>query len=170
MSQPTGIHTISALDGRRELAALLGDLTVAWSHAERVMYFAFWVASGTRQEKAFDIYESMSGPKARLDLTLSLFEQDRPDHPNFDKIVEKLRAIVACSSLRNEVVHRTWAADDQNNLYLLSHRMTKRVPELKRVDENQIRTLVKTINSSCDGLLELIQQTFPEAFKPVPPS
>jgi hypothetical protein len=129
MNDQPSFHTISDLPNNRHLAGLLGDLTVAWSHAERVQYFAFWVASGTSQSKAFDIYETLSGPKVRLDLTLSLFVQDKPDHPKFVSLVEKLKALIACSQLRNELVHRTWVSDTSGNLFLLNHRMTKRVPE-----------------------------------------
>jgi hypothetical protein len=162
-------NTIAGLPNNRKLAGLLGDLTVAWSHAERIMYFAFWVASGTTQVKAFDIYESMSGPKNRLDITLALFEQDKPDHPKFESLIQQLKRLVACGQIRNELVHRTWVSDQSGNLFLLNHRMTKRVPEAKAVDEAQIEELLKSVAAACDGLLPLIIEIFPQAFSATNP-
>lgn len=159
-------RTISALPNDRVLAGLLGDLTVAWSHAERMMYFAFWVATGTTQAKAFDIYETLSGPKMRMDLTLSLFEQDRPDHPKFGLLIEKLRAIVAYGQFRNELIHRTWAVNADGEMVLLNHRMSRRQAELKKIDQTSIEDLLRTLASTSDDVLMLTQEIFPDAFRP----
>jgi hypothetical protein len=168
MSDDTKYNMLSSLPLHRDLASLLGDLTVAWSHAERIMYFAFWVASGTTQSKAFDIYESMSGAKQRLDITIGLFEQDKPDHPKYELLVQQLKRLANCGQFRNEIIHRTWVSDEKGKLFLLDHRMNKRVPKAKAIDEDQIKELLKAIAAACDGLIPLIMDIFPHAFAAAP--
>jgi hypothetical protein len=78
--------TISTLDDYPETARLLGTLTVAWSHAERILYIAFWVASETTQQKAFEVYENLPNFRARYELSITLLKQEQGNHPKFPKI------------------------------------------------------------------------------------
>jgi hypothetical protein len=165
-STPIAGHfrTLSSLPDRRELAGLLGDLTVAWSHAERVSFFAFWAASGMTQTKAFDVYESLSGPKARMYITLDLLEQDKLDHPSIPALKAKMAEMVDSGRQRNAIVHKTWVVDDQRNLFLIDTRMPKRGAEAEAINEGILLALIKKIHAACDGYIELLMIIYPDVF------
>ncbi len=165
---PGPFRTLSGLVDRRELAALLGDLTVAWSHAERVSFFAFWAASGMTQTKAFDVYESLSGPKARMDITFDLLEQDKLDHPSIAGLKAKMAELVDSGRQRNAIVHRTWVADDQGNLFLIDSRMPKRGPQAAAINEVIVLALIRKIHAACDGYIELLVSIYPNLFQKTP--
>ena len=157
--------TISTLDDYPETARLLGTLTVAWSHAERVLYFAFWVASETTQQKAFELFETLPNFRARYDLAIALLRQDQANHPKFSDLIVSLQTLVQCFQIRNELVHRTWAKGQDGTLALLDHRLNKKMPQLRSIKGDEIRTTIKLINESCDKILKTIMEIYPHAFK-----
>jgi hypothetical protein len=159
--------TISTLDDYPETARLLGTLTVAWSHAERILYFAFWVASETTQQKAFELYETLPNFRARYDLAIALLKQDQANHPKFSDLILSLQTLVQCFQVRNELVHRTWAKSEDGTLALLDHRLNKKVPQLRSIKDDEIRATIKLINESCDKVIKAIMEIYPHAFKPV---
>lgn len=159
-----GFVTVSSLEDLPETAQLLGNLTVAWSHAERVMYFAFWLASGMTQPKAYDVYESISGFKLRQQITLSLLKHDQKAHPKYPELEAAYAELFQCGKVRNELTHRTWVKDDTGALALLDHRMSGGQTTAKAVDDDQLKTLIKTINRACDRFLAVTREIFPHAF------
>lgn len=157
--------TISTLDSSPETARLLGNLTVAWSHAERILYLAFWVASETNQQKAFEIFESMPNFRAQYDLAISLFKQNDADHPKFPALIDHLGKLVQCFQIRNELTHRTWVKSDDGKIGLLDHRLNKKSPKVRIITDTEIAKTIRQINENCDGLLQSIIEIFPEAFQ-----
>jgi hypothetical protein len=162
---PGPFVTVSGLPQKRELAALLGDLTVAWSHAERISFFAFWVASGMTQTKAFDVYESLSGAHARMKLTIDLLEQDKLDHPAISQLRKKMSDLVMCGRERNALVHRTWVAAPNGELFLIDNRMPNRAVTAEAVSEASVQTLVQRIHAAADGYIDLLIAIYPDAFR-----
>jgi hypothetical protein len=160
--------TLSSLENYPETAALLGHLTVSWSHAERVLYFLFWAALGATQQKAFDVYESMSSFRSRYDLVLRLFQQDKHDHPKVPHLIGHVQTLLQCFSVRNELVHRTWVITASGQLGLLDHRMSKKLPQVRLVKNEEIRTTIKSINEACDKILKAITEIYPHAFAQSP--
>src|SRR5215216_3253184 len=157
--------TLSSLEEFPETAALLGHLTVAWSHAERTLYFLFWVASGTTQQKAFDIYETIASFRHRYDLALDLFREERQDHPKMPELIASLQTLIQCFSVRNELVHRTWVKASTGELGLLDHRMSKKTAQVRVIRNEEIRDTIKRINGTCDKILSTILEIYPHAFK-----
>jgi hypothetical protein len=156
--------TLSSLEEFPETAALLGHLTVAWSHAERVLYFLFWVASGTTQQKAFDIYETIASFRNRYDLALDLFREEKQDHPKMSELIVNMQTLINCFSIRNELVHRTWVKATTGELGLLDHRMNKKNAQIRVVRNEEIRDTIRQINGTCDKILETILAIYPNAF------
>jgi hypothetical protein len=156
--------TISTLDEYPETARLLGTLTVAWSHAERILYLAFWVASETTQQKAFEIYENLSNFRARYDLAITLLKQDQANHPKFPELITNLQTLVHCFQVRNELAHRTWVKSKDGTLALLDHRMNKKVPKLRSIKDDEIRATIKLVNEACDKIVSTIMAIYPHAF------
>jgi hypothetical protein len=156
--------TISTLDDYPETARLLGTLTVAWSHAERVLYLAFWAASETTQQKAFEIYENLANFRARYDLAVTLLKQDQANHPKLPELIAKLQTLIQCFQIRNELVHRTWVRNKDGSLALLDHRINKKVPKLRSIKDDEIRATIKLINATCDNVISIIMGIYPSAF------
>lgn len=157
--------TISTLDGFPETARLLGNLTVSWSHAERILYLAFWVASEATQQKAFEIFESMPNFRARYDLAVTLLKQNETDHPKFPELIERLQTLIQCFQIRNELSHRTWVKSLDGTLALLDHRLNKKAPKLRKIADTEISDTIRLINENCDKIVVAIMQIFPASFK-----
>ena len=162
-TEPT-FTTISTLDDYPETARLLGNLTVAWSHAERVLYLAFWVASETTQQKAFEIYENLPNLQTRYKLAVALLKQDQANHPKLPELIGSLQTLVHCFQIRNELVHRTWVRNKEGTLALLDHRMNKKAPKLRSIRDDEIRATIKSINETSDKVILSMLQIYPNAF------
>jgi hypothetical protein len=161
-------NTLSSLEDYPETATLLGHLTVAWSHAERVLYLLFWVSSGTTQQKAFDIYESIANFRGRYDLVLRLFQQEKHDHPKVPDLIGHAQTLLQCFSVSNELVHRTWTVTSSGQLGLLDHRMNKKLPQVRAVKNEEIRATIRSINETCDEILKTLVEIYPHAFARAP--
>lgn len=157
---------IDSLTSDPGLAQALGDLTIAWAATERSVFFAFWVASGVDQAKAFNIYESMSGPKARGDLIASLFELDKPSHPKFSDLIATIMTINELAKERNDFTHRTWTKNHAGEYALLDARFRRRRAEVRSITVENVRSVAERLRQASSDIMTLVQEIFPSSFGP----
>lgn len=159
-----GFTTINNLNDRPELAKALGNLTVAWSSAERMMYFLFWVSSQTDQSRAYEIYETITSNHTRNDLTKRLLKFNEKSHAKYPDLIEAFNNLLEMQKTRNELVHRTWVIGDDGQLGLLDHRMKAKEPVISVFEESTVVSLVERMNATSSRLINLMQEIYPEAF------
>jgi hypothetical protein len=107
----------------KEIAALLVQLCVAWSHFEDQMISVFHDLLGNPQgdiETARLILTSLVNQKIRIDLMQALLEYSRLNRDKgevYDEILDEFRKL---NNLRNRYVHGLWWTHENGDTFLQS--------------------------------------------------
>ena len=152
----TSYYSLSNFSHDPKLAESLGNMVVAWAHAEVVLFSTLSRVSGMGMNMSMNGYYRIPTFDSRVRFIKALAEEWNDD--KFDKhaiitIIEKLTKLAAT---RNSWVHGDWCApQDKSHSVVFNHRVSpshneRRKPVKAHDVENHSATVVKNANELSD--------------------
>ena len=106
-----------------KLAEALGNMVIAWAHAEIMVICTFARAANIGLNMAMESYYRIPSFEARVKFTLALLGEWETDKYDRDKIATALEKLSKLASTRNHWVHGDWCAnDDKSETVIFDHR------------------------------------------------
>lgn len=154
-------YTLKDLDHAPEIAAALGNMIVAWAHADQMLIFALARISGMTIHMAQDGYHRLPTFEARVKFLKAIADEWQPE--DFDKpaILQGIDKLAKLARSRNHWVHGDWCApDDRSSTVVFDMRAKDGTPDRRKtVKAHDIDHHRQRVIERADELGELIRIT-----------
>jgi hypothetical protein len=116
-----------------KLAEALGNMLVAWAHAEILIICTFARVTGIGLNMALEAYHRISNFESRIKFTLALIPEWRTDKFNKDEIATAVEKLAKLSKVRNHWVHGDWCANaGKTETVVFDHRSPLTSPKRRK--------------------------------------
>lgn len=151
-------YTLHDLSHDPELAAALGNMVIAWAHAEHILVSALSRISGIRLNMSLAGYYRIPTFESRVKFILALipdWETDKFDKDAIAKAIEKLSKLAAT---RNHWLHGDWCTNKDRTLTVIfNHRVPLDSSERRKpVKEADVKNHCEAVNGRANTLFNLI--------------
>ncbi len=144
---------ISSADHRTMILALIGNLVFSWSNNESMFIYVLMVLLETDEVSAAIVFATLNTTRARLDLVQRLAKAKIRDPKTAKSLERMIDRFNDCTRIRNEFNHCMYTVSERGEI-THTHAMKIRetggrlvLGEIRAMDDNRIRELVKTVNS-----------------------
>lgn len=155
----TQFWDLETLSQDRDLAAALGDVMIAWAHAEATMSALLARASGMNVNMAMMGYYRIPTFDSRRKFLQSVIAEWKAK--DFDKpaIEKELEALSRLSKTRNDWVHGVWCRNyDSSQTVLFDLRAPEGPGRRKIVKAADVNNHVEAVNARSKELARLIRR------------
>lgn len=116
-----------------KLAEALGNMVIAWAHAEIVLFSAFARIAGIGLNMAMEAYHRIPTFESRVKFTLALLGEWKSAKFDKDEIEKAIEKLAKLAKTRNHWVHGDWCADDaRTETVIFNHRAHINSPERRK--------------------------------------
>lgn len=157
--------TLDKLRGNDDIAMALGNMIVAWSHAEEALVLAMSVVGRIDIDQAAHGFYRIPTFESRVKFILAMIPWW--NDATFDKaaLTKAIDALSKLASTRNGWVHNTWVADVSvggGEIYIINQRAPRGSSFYKPVKVHDICFHSETVIKRTEELFELLGSRLPE--------
>ena len=155
-----------------DLAAAIGNATIAWNSCQLGVFLIFWRLSGMPRSCAESVFSTVKSDSAQRDITGALASTRlEAGSEILNELKEQLSFLNKSAKIRNAAVHTLWTEDSAGHVsptdFIKSHRslikdgflrqFTKIVEELTDTNVNLTRILIQINDISSFPAIEYLQ-------------
>jgi hypothetical protein len=151
------IHDLANLDHDHELAKALGNMVVAWAHAETALTFTFAAICGIDVNMATIGYHRIPTFEARTKFVRGLITEWTTTKYKKQAIDDAIDKLAALSITRNEWVHGLWCINrDANETMVFNFKREAESGRRKPVKATDVNQHVEAVRRRTNALRKLI--------------
>jgi hypothetical protein len=151
-------YALQDLSHDPKLADALGNMVIAWAHAEIVLFSALSRITGIGLNMSMAGYHRIPTFEARVKFILALIPEWKTDRFDKDAITKAIEKLSHLSAARNQWIHGDWCADKAKTLTVIfNHRVSLDSSERRKpVKEADVRNHCEAVKGRAKALSDLI--------------
>jgi len=130
---PAGYFALQDLSHDPKLAEALGNMVVAWAHAEIMLFATFARVAGIGLNMAMEASARIPTFESRTKFIRALIQEWNTVEFDKEAIVDAIQGLVTLSKTRNHWVHGDWCAPaDKSHAVIFDHRAPVESPKRRK--------------------------------------
>lgn len=152
-------RSIENLSHDPKLAEALGNMVVAWAHAEIMLFSTFARVADIGLNMAMESYARIPTLESKVKFTLALLQEWKTKEFDPTAIAEAVEKLGKLAATRNDWVHGDWCADsEKKTIVVFNHRVALDSARRKKpVKAHDVQHHTQTVLERANHLGDLIR-------------